>query len=107
MNEHIRKGNAALAAHNRALAADEYRLALEDPTADEITTRIAANRISELFPGRVYRSSTYLYHRANCGAQNVTLPGNVEWFDSWRDAAAIELRPCSQCKPRPPKGSRS
>lgn len=107
MNEHIQNGNDALASGNRLRAAEECQLALQDPAADEVTRRIARNRLSELFPGRVYRSTALLYHRANCGAQNITGPWNVRWFESWRDTEAGGLTPCSQCKPRPPQRSRS
>lgn len=48
MNEHIRKGNAAVENGNLGAAKTEYHLALADP--DPLTQRIAKNRLKELFP---------------------------------------------------------
>lgn len=46
MNEHVRKGNAALEIRDFRTALVEYQLALSD--LDQYTQRIARNRISEL-----------------------------------------------------------
>jgi hypothetical protein len=48
MNEHIKKGNEALAKDNLETAYAEFTMALTDP--DSLTQRIAKNRLRELAP---------------------------------------------------------
>ncbi|MCX7023438.1 MAG: hypothetical protein NT080_02325 [Spirochaetes bacterium] len=62
MNEDIRPGNEAVLRNDRDKSVAEYYGALADP--DELVQRIAQDRLRELFPDRVFASSSsHLYHR--------------------------------------------
>ena len=98
MNEHIKKGNAAVQSGDLEKAKSEFYLALEDPSG--LTQRIAKNRLLELFPETVYASShSTLYHRPNCPAKNIMYRSRFVEFRDWSEAERAGYLPCGQCKP--------
>ena len=100
MNEHIKRGNEALAQGDQETAKVEFYEALADQ--DELVQRIARNRLMELFPETVFASThsfQKLYHRPNCTAKNVIQSRHIVHFKDWQEAERAGRVPCPTCKP--------
>ena len=98
MNEHIKKGNEALKCGDLETAKVEFYEALADP--DEVTQRIAHNRLYELFPQTVYGSSvSKLYHRSECAAKKAIWFKHLVTFKDWQEAEFNGYTPCHMCTP--------
>lgn len=105
MNEHIRRGNDALAAGDLETAKREFCEALDD--RDDLVRRIARNRLHELFPQTVYASSQKeLYHRDVCIAVSGIWSNHLLTFKDWQEAEQAGYSACHACNPPRPEPRR-